>query len=231
VPEADPPRDRGDHAVYDGLRQAIVEGRFPPGARLREAPLAADFGVSRTPVREALLRLENEGLVVLERNRGAHVRTLSVPVIVEVYELRARLEGYAAELAAERAAPEDLARLSAAAAGFGDAVRSAGPIGLEDVRTIDAANRTFHTAILSASRHARVRQLVGRATDAPLVFKAFRTFDHDNLARSALFHDLILESIAAHEPARAGRLMAEHVLQARDTLLAAMTETATDRRR
>jgi len=224
---AGPASPRGDDLVYNGIRRAIVEGDFAPGARLREQHLAAHYGVSRTPIREVLLRLETEGLVVVERHRGAHVRTLSDGEIFEVYELRARLEAYAAELAAERAGPPELARLSHAAVRFHQAVRTAGAAGgIEPVRVVEAANAAFHDAILSASRHSRVRQLVGRATDVPLVFQAFRTFSAADLTRSALFHDLILEAIAAHEPVRAGRLMAEHVLQARDTLLARGEEPA-----
>jgi len=216
---------QGDDVVYAGLRRAIVEGRHPPGARLREQHLADEYAVSRTPIREALLRLQNEGLVVVERNRGAHVRVLSDREVVEVYELRARLEAYAAEMAAERADAADVARLSEAAIRFRSAVGStSSPPGIERVRTIEDANAEVHHGILVASQHVRVRQLVGRATDAPLVFKAFRVFDSDHLARSALFHDLIVEAIAAHEPLRAGRLMTEHVLQARDILLAGLLD-------
>jgi DNA-binding FadR family transcriptional regulator len=67
---AAPPRYRGDDTIYTGLRRAIVEGRYPRGARLREQHLTAEFEVSRTPIREALLRLETEGLMVVERNQG-----------------------------------------------------------------------------------------------------------------------------------------------------------------
>lgn len=212
---------RGDAAVCAGIRRAIVEGRLGPGTRLREQALADEYQVSRTPVREALLRLETEGLLVIERHRGAHVRSLSEREIEDVYQLRARLEGYAAELAAERATPAHLAGLAQAAATFRRAVKASGAgTGLGGIRRIEEANAAFHRQILEASQHAPVRQLVGRATEAPLVFKAFRTFSHPDLARSALFHDLVHDAIAAGEPARAGRLMTEHVLQARDALLA-----------
>ena len=211
--------DDNDH-VYAGIRRNIIEGRFPPGMRLVEQRLAEEFDVSRTPVREALTRLEAEGLVVVERNRGAQVRALSEEEISDLYDVRARLEAYAAELAAERADVSDHAALGDAASSFDLAVREAtGGTHLAAVRRLDEANGAFHARLLTSSRHTRIRQLVGRAVDVPLVFQALRRFDGDDLARSSLFHHLILDAVVAHEPVRAGRLMAEHVLQARDTLL------------
>jgi DNA-binding GntR family transcriptional regulator len=211
-------------AVYDRLRAAIVEGRHPPGARLVEQRLAEDLAVSRTPVREAVRRLEAEGLVVVERNRGAHVRPLSEAEIADLYEVRARLEAYGAELAAARADAADLAAITAAADAFAAAVPSARATGLDAVRALDAANARFHRSLLAASRHARIRQLVAGAVDAPLVFQALQRFERPELERSALFHHLIAGAIAAGEGARAARLMTEHVLQGRDALLQQLTD-------
>ena len=92
----------GTTHAYEQVRAAIVENRYAPGQRLIEQRLAAELGLSRTPVREALRILEAEGLVVSERNRGATVRPLSPTEVVDLYGLRIRLESYAAELAAER---------------------------------------------------------------------------------------------------------------------------------
>lgn len=209
-----------DDHVYLGIRRAIVEGRYPPGTRLIEQRLAEEFDVSRTPVREALHRLQTEGLVIVERNRGAQVRALTEEEISDLYDVRARLESYAAELAAERADARDHGALTAAADAFDRAVRTIdGGTRVEAVRRLDEANSAFHAGLLAASRHTRIRQLVGRAVDVPLVFQALRRFGPDDLARSNLFHHLILDAVVGREPVRAGRLMAEHVLQARDNLL------------
>lgn len=219
--------DEGDERapVYERLRRAIVEGRHPPGARLVEQRLAEELDVSRTPVREAVRRLESEGLVVVERNRGAHVRPLSEAEIADLYEVRARLEAYAAELAAARATADDLDSLRAACVAFDEAVAGAGRgTGVQAVRTLDDANARFHGALHRASRHARIRQLVAGAVDAPLVFQALQRFEPDELARSALFHRLIAEAVQAGEGGRAGRLMTEHVLQGRDALLQQLSE-------
>ena len=209
-----------DH-VYDELRRGVVEGRYPPGTRLVEQRLAASLDVSRTPVREALRRLEAEGLVVVERHRGAQVRALSAEEVADLFDVRARLEAYAAELAAERCTPADVARLDEAVTAFDRAVAGVKRHGsdLDRVRALDEANAAFHGALLDASRHTRIRQLVQRAVDVPLVFQALRHFSADELARSSMFHRLVRDAVAAHEPARAGRLMTEHVLQGRDALL------------
>lgn len=181
--------------------------------------------MSRTPVREAVRRLESEGLVVVERNRGAHVRPLSEAEISDLYEVRARLEAYGAELAAERATAEDHDALRDAGDAFTTAVAGAARRReIEVVRALDGANARFHGALHRASRHARIRQLVAGAVDAPLVFQALRRFDADELARSALFHRLIAEAVEAGEGARAGRLMTEHVLQGRDALLQRLSD-------
>lgn len=218
------PRSADAAAVYDRIRRGIVEGRHPPGSRLVEQRLAESLSVSRTPVREAVRRLESEGLVVVERNRGAHVRPLSEHDVADLYEVRARLEAYAAELAAERAQPDDVASLTDAAEEFASAVERAVPGDLDPVRALDAANARFHGTLHAASRHGRIRQLVAGAVDAPLVFQALQRFEPAELDRSALFHHLIAEAVAAGEGGRAGRLMTEHVLQGRDALLAQLAE-------
>lgn len=214
-------------AVYDRLRTAIVEGRYPPGARLVEQRLAEELQVSRTPVREAVRRLEAEGLVVVERNRGAHVRPLSEHEIADLYEVRARLEAYGAELAAERADAAEVAAIQNAADDFAAAVLAVAATGQAapaDVRVLDAANARFHGSLLAASRHGRIRQLVAGAVDAPLVFQALQRFERPELERSALFHQLIADAVAAGEAPRAGRLMTEHVLQGRDALLQQLSD-------
>ena len=206
--------------VYDRLRAAIVEGRYPPGARLVEQRLAEDLAVSRTPVREAVRRLESEGLVVVERNRGARVRPLTEADVADLYEARACLEAYAAELAAARADEGDRVAIRDAADAFAAVVDAdRGADDLDDVRALDAANARFHGSLLAASRHGRIRQLVAGAVDAPLVFQALQRFGPPELERSALFHHLISDAVTAGEGERAARLMTEHVLQGRDALL------------
>lgn len=207
--------------VYRALRRSIVEGVEAPGARLVEQRLATRFECSRTPVREAVRRLESEGLVVVEPNRGAHVRPLSEDEIADLYEVRARLEAYAAELAAVRAEPGERRGLRAAAEAFDEAAERVidRRDDVELVRRLDDANGAFHRSVLTMSRNRRVQTLVAAAVDAPLVFQALQRFDADELRRSGTFHHLITDAIESGAGDRAGRLMTEHVLQGRDALL------------
>lgn len=219
-----PARRTAAPSAYDQIRTAIVEGRYSPGTRLVEQRIAEEFDLSRTPVREALRTLEAEGLVRIEPHRGATVRSLSVAEVVDLYDLRARLEGYAAELAAQRRDDDDLAAIDRGIEAFAAAtdVRRADP--LDRARALDSANKVIHGAVVAAARHRQLGQLLTRTVDVSLVFLAFRTFSAEQTRQSHEFHQLIRSAIAAREPARAAALMAEHILQGRDVLLAELDE-------
>jgi DNA-binding GntR family transcriptional regulator len=176
--------------------------------------------VSRTPVREAFRMLQAEGIVRVEPNRGARVRSLSVEDISDVYELRARLEAMASELAAQRATVEERARLGEAEARFATAVTAAGERGADgaSVRSVFEANAAFHGAILEAAHSERLAQALATTSDDGLVFQAFRHYEPTNMARSALFHEMVGDAVRQGDAARAGRLMYEHVLQGKDLL-------------
>jgi DNA-binding GntR family transcriptional regulator len=211
--------------AYQHLRAAMVENRYPPGHRLVEQQLAAELGLSRTPVREALRMLEAEGLVVSERNRGAMVRPLSPTEVADLYGLRIRLESYAVELATERATETELGALVDAADGFRDAVRAGDAGSVEGVRRVHEANRVFHDGILGAARHRRLTGILARTVDIPLVFQAFRSFGPAELERSDTFHHLIADAVCRRDPQRAAALMAEHIAQGRDAVLDAIATT------
>lgn len=209
----------GSEQAYQQVRAAIVENRYPPGSRLVEARIAEDLGLSRTPVREALRRLEAEGLVLSEPNRGAMVRPLSETEVVDLYGLRIRLESYAAEVAAERATEEELAALFEAVEEFSAARKAKNATSIEGVRRIHEANRRIHDGILDAARHRRLTTMLHRTVDIPLVFQAFQSFGAAEMERSDTFHRLIVEAMYRRDGGRAGALMAEHIAQGRDTVL------------
>jgi DNA-binding GntR family transcriptional regulator len=209
--------------AYEQVRGAIVEGRYSPGDRLVEARIAAELGLSRTPVREALRLLQAEGLVVSERNRGAMVRPLSPTEVDDLYGLRLRLESYAVEVATERATETELGKLVDAADAFGAVVSSGGVEAVEGTRRLHEANRVFHDAILEAARHQRLTAMLARTVDIPLVFQAFRSFGAAEVERSDTFHHLIAEAMCRRDGQRAAALMAEHIAQGRDAVLDAMT--------
>jgi DNA-binding GntR family transcriptional regulator len=205
--------------AYVEIRRAIVEGGFRPGQRLIEQRISDEFDLSRTPVREAIRRLEAEGLVRTERNRGAVVREVTAEDVRDLYELRARLEALAAERAAARADETDIKELDDAIEDFDAMLELRGVNELELVRRIDQANSRFHTAVLEAAGHSRLDQLLRTVVDLPLVFRAFRVFSRPERERSNLFHRMIRDAIVQGDPQRAHRLMLEHIYLGRDTLL------------
>jgi DNA-binding GntR family transcriptional regulator len=211
-----------DRNAYELIRSAIVENRYAPGRRLIEQRIAEEFGLSRTPVREALRRLEAEGLVVAQKNRGARVRPMSATELVDLYGLRIRLESYAAELAAERATDEEIDALGEAVEEFGRIRLRLTAHGddpdLDLLRELNAANQRIHRAIVAAARHDRLSAMIGRTVDTPLVFRAFSLFGIEELERSDLFHQLIHDAIRRRDGARAARLMGEHIQHGLDAV-------------
>jgi DNA-binding GntR family transcriptional regulator len=206
------------------LRADILEGRLPLGAPLPHAQLAARFGVSRTPIREALRKLQATGLVELSPNRGAVVRTPARAELIEVYELRADLEGFACELACARASDAELDILDGAQARLAAAIEAAQRL---DEAGFDAAvadaNGAFHEAIHRSARNGRLhgsirdlehffpRDSVWRAiADDPETLHAMNVGEHERIAAE----------LRARRPARARRAMRDHVTGAGRSLLA-----------
>lgn len=132
--------------VYSSLRAFIRDGRLRPGDRLRETEVADRLGVSRTPVREALRRLESEGLVAYAARRGLIVAELDQQQVTELYALRVILEGGAARLAAQHASEVEVRALRAIVARHAD-------VPPEDLATHVQLNRLFHQAIYQAARN------------------------------------------------------------------------------
>ncbi len=196
------------------IREAIMDGRLEPGQRLKEEELARELGISRTPVREALLILQTDGLVEAHPNRGATVRSYGLDDLGDLYMLRAALEGVAARLAAERATPRELAKLRRSCDRF-DAVAGAGSL-----KEIVRENLVFHDAILDIAGNDRIAQLVRGVTELPLVYKSYLWYSPNQKLVSAHYHRQILHALEARNPERAESVMKQHVFEARDVLVA-----------
>jgi DNA-binding GntR family transcriptional regulator len=196
------------------IRDAILYGRLAPGERLKEEQLARDLGISRTPVREALLVLAAEGLVESVPNRGAVVRSYSSDELSEMYELRALLESYAARRAATRASRQQLADLAASCTRF-RAARLA-----HDVALLTKENLFFHFTVAEAAGTPKLVELVRGAIQVPLVSSAFYWYSRRESQRSEDFHRRILAALRSHDAERAELLMKEHVYEGRDAVLA-----------
>jgi DNA-binding GntR family transcriptional regulator len=190
----------GAHAL---LLAAIEEGRLPAGTRLREAELARDFGISRTPVREALKRLESQGLVTHEPHHGAIVAHLDYGQTVELYHIREVLEGTAAGLAATHATATEVDILR------GMVERDRGLTG--DPVALAAANRHFHRQIHLSARNRILDRMLDnlRLSLALLAGTTLRLPDRGPAAVEE--HAAIVEAIAAHDPAAAEEAARRHI--------------------
>jgi DNA-binding GntR family transcriptional regulator len=144
-------------AVYERLRAALAEDEFPPGARISEIDLRARFEVSRTPIREALARLEQDGLIE-RRGPALFVRDRTADETIDIYRVRVYLEGAIAFDAAHRRSETDLLRLESAAA-QGEELDGTG-----DPALLQAANGTFHRALAAASHNQTLQDLQYRLT-------------------------------------------------------------------
>ncbi len=204
-------------AATELIRQAILDGRLEPGSRLKEEELARELGISRTPVREALLMLQAEGLIETTPNRGAVVRTHDAADLIDLYQLRALLEGYAARQAATRVTSEEIELLRESCDRFD---RIAG----DDIRELVRENLWFHSAIHTASGSARLSSMVRRVVELPLVYKSYVWYSPDQKRISAHFHRQITNALSVRDADRAELVMREHIFEARDLLVANIRE-------
>jgi DNA-binding GntR family transcriptional regulator len=212
-------RDRrraGDAQLVDQIvreiRDRVFAGTLPVGAWLRQEAIAAEFAVSRTPVREALRELQARGIVSLLPNRGALVRGPTLKEIREAYVVRAELEGLAARLAASRLSAADLDRLREAEALFERAARGAAG---ED-NDWQRANDLFHEVILAAAGNDRLRLEIAdlhRAFPRSLTWSALLSRPRE-LEENAAQHRRIREALEARDGERARQRMIEHVAHA-----------------
>jgi DNA-binding GntR family transcriptional regulator len=204
--------------VYAALKQAIGDGSFKAGERLREIDLAARYGVSRTPVREALKKLEAEALVVDVPGRGLAVSKPSPDEIMDAYLVREVLEGLAARLAAERATETDRMRLSAILRRIRDAIAAEDP-----QRAIGLSNE-FDRVLLQATRSQRLSDMIdaARASQGRLLRLSLQY--PGRLAQSAEERGEILQAIQEGDPEAAERATREHLRRARETRIAQSLE-------
>jgi len=207
-------------AATELIRAAIIEGRLEPGQRLKEEELAHELGISRTPVREALLFLQAEGLVESEPNRGATVRAYEPEEIEDMYELRALLEGHAAHRAATRISDDDIRRLRESNERFAE-LRAA-----DDVVELVRENFVFHNTILEAAGSERLGAMVRKVVELPLVYKSFYWYSPEQKLISDHYHRELAYALEARDAERAELIMKEHVFEARDFLIAKLKEIA-----
>lgn len=200
------------------IREMILQGALAPGQRVAEAAIAEQLGISRTPVRQALPLLAQEGLLVEAGARGYAVRGFTLGEIDEAIDLRGVLEGMAARALAERGAPRALLRDLRACLDDGDLLFAERATGRVDVDSYGAMNARFHDLIIAASAKPLLGELLARVNRVPFVTPSAIAFNHPDSA--ATFTDLwyahrqhhvIVDAIAVGEGARVEALLREHV--------------------
>lgn len=202
--------------VYAELRRRLMSGAFLPGERLREEHIASELSVSRTPVRHAIERLTDDGLIAREPRCGAVVLGWMDRDIEEAFELRMLLEPYAARVAALRANPEHIAALEEANNHMQQAVES----GNEDhVSRVQHYNNRFHHALLSAAQSARVRTLVESLLDMPILIGSFYFYSKEHMLSSVEQHQQIINAIKTKDPDYAESAMRLHLTATRRLFL------------
>jgi DNA-binding GntR family transcriptional regulator len=198
-----------DHA-YVTIRAMILSGELASGAQIREEALAENCGVSRTPVRDALRRLEAEHFIRKSAAQRSFVADWSLDDIEDSFVLRGMLESHAAKRAATRISWDQLERLTFHNASIYKAVCGA----RADVQTFLEHNRAFHAIILEAASSPRLTTVLSRIIEQPVVWRTAQNYDHDNLLRSHREHDELLTAFKRRDGDWAESVMAGHIRRA-----------------
>lgn len=210
-----PPRDLGQEA-YGRIRAAIRDGALPPGFRVTETDLAARFGVSRTPVRQAIARLESEGLLTHEPRRGLTVTQPDHQQVVELYVMREVLEGAAARLAAQHASPTEIGAMAELIEGE--------PALFRDARALAETNQRFHGLLyLAAHNRYLLRSLEQIAATMALLPSLLTVAGRAEQAHAE--HQAILAALQARDGAAAESASRAHAQAAQRHRLAWLVKT------
>jgi DNA-binding GntR family transcriptional regulator len=206
--------------AYDLVRAEIVSGALMPGDVVVELRLAEFLKISRTPVREALLRLEREGL--LQRSgRSLSVRIFTPEEVSDIYTVRAHVESFAARLAAERGMPHEITELKRLHASLVAATeRYHADANLDELRTITQVNERFHTLLITMARSPALAKTTSSLMLTPLLYRSQQWYEHSDRLALAQDHQALLDAIDAGDPAAVESCWREHLLTARDRILA-----------
>jgi len=201
---------RASDRAYTAIRNMILAGELPAGTQLGEEALAEKCGVSRTPVRDALRRLESELLVARSDTQRTFVAEWTLDDVRDAFELRAMLEAHAARLAAERMTPVELDRLRAANTRIAKAIAQPRP----DVTAFLEGNRDFHAILLEVAGSRRLIAQLGALVEQPVVWRTAHHYGPDQLRRSWSEHEELIAAFARGDGAWAQAIMSSHILRA-----------------
>ncbi|MBP2662201.1 MAG: rspR 3 [Firmicutes bacterium] len=204
--------------VAETLREAIVNGTLNPGERLMEIQLAEELGVSRTPVREAIRKLELEGFVIMIPRRGTYVADLSIKDINEVFEIRTALDILAAGLAVERITEDELEQLERLLVEIGKLIEG------DDIDKIVEVDSQFHDVLYKASRNDRLVGIINNLREQITRFRSISIQYPGRMKVSIEEHRQLVEAIADRNTELAQQIAREHMENSEQTLLQELNE-------
>ena len=199
--------------VCETLREAIRSGVLKPGERLMEIQLADELGVSRTPVREAMRKLELEGYVIMLPRRGTYVANISIRDINEVFEIRTTLDALASGLAAERITEEELEQLERLLVSIGENIET------RNMKKVVEDDMEFHDLLYKASRNQRLVGIISNLREQMTRFRSMSMSYPGRLKKTLEEHSRLVEAIAQRDVELAQKLAVEHMENSEQTLL------------
>lgn len=205
--------------ITEALREQLLQGEFPPHARLQEIALAERMGVSRTPIREALSVLARDGLLEYAPNRGYTVRHFSLDDILSAFRVRAVLEGLGCRLLAEQGLADDTEQRLQQALRRGEQLLQEAQLQQGQFDEWRDMNKAFHLAILLATQNDLLVRFAKISRNIPIVFNgSFKWYSMKDFHRSQDHHEVIYSALKNRQPERADFMMQEHILQAAEIL-------------
>ncbi len=199
--------------VFEALREAIITQVLPPSERLMEVQLAEEMGVSRTPVREAIRKLEKEGFVNIMPRKGAYVASISLEDIRELYEIRGALEALAGSLAAERATDEELEKMEKFL------LKEHSHVDSNNILATVDTDMSLHSLIYQAARNDRLINILNNLRGQLYRTKAASISVPGRKKESVAEHRRIIEALAVRDPELAGNLLLKHVENAEKAVI------------
>lgn len=203
-------------AVCETLRDAIRKGILEPGERLMEVQLADELGISRTPVREAIRKLEQEGYVIMMPRRGTYVSDISTNDVKEIFEIRSALESLATGLAARRIEPDELETLQNLL------IEIEGYIAKNDIEKIVETDIKFHGLLYKVSRNERLVNIISNLKEQLARFRTLSMSYPGRLQETLEEHSEMVEAIANGDVSAARDAAEHHMERAEKTLLKAI---------
>ena len=202
--------------VCESLREAIRSGILKPGERIMEIQLAEELGVSRTPVREAIRKLELEGYVVMMPRRGTYVASMSIRDINEIFEIRTALESLSNGLAADHITDDELEHLQRLLVIIGGYIKEG------NIEKIVETDIEFHDLLYHAARNERLVGIISNLRDQLTRFRTLSMSYPGRLEETLEEHRLIVDAIASGDRKAASRAAERHMENSEKTLLKAM---------